>query len=164
MEALRVIEHQRQVVANEHKSTRSAHVGPTKQIVQDWMSSPVVLIPPEISVDHALTLMRRRGIHSLVVDLPTSEGKGYGIITTTDIRDKIVARGRDPCKVSVGKVMTAPITCAAPDWTLREAAITMQQMNIHHLPVQDRQATLVGVISATDIFIAVEEAGWNSAS
>ena len=162
MGAVRTIEDHVRVVDSERKPRRSGQVGPTKQTVQDWMSSPVVVIPPEITVDHALTLMRRRGIHSLVVDLSTSDGRSYGIITTTDIRDKIAAQGRDPAQVRVAEIMTSPITCAAPDWTLREAAMTMQDLNIHHLPVQDRRATLIGVISATDIFTAVEEAGWNS--
>ena len=30
----------------------------------------------------------------------------------------------------------------------------------HHLPVADENGTLIGLISATDIFMAVEEAGW----
>ena len=162
MDTVRIIEHQQRMVYNERKPNRSARVGPTKQTVQDWMSSPVVVIPPEITVDHALTLMRRRGIHSLVVDLSTLDGKGFGIITTTDIRDRIVAQHFDPCQVRVAEIMTSPIKCAGPDWTLREAAITMQQSNIQHLPVQDTRGTLIGVISATDIFIAVEEVGWNS--
>ena len=39
------------------------------QTARDRMSSPVVVTPPETRVSQALTLMRRRGIHGLVVDL-----------------------------------------------------------------------------------------------
>ncbi len=35
--------------------------------VKDWMSSPVVVVDADSSVSYALTLMRRRNIHSLVV-------------------------------------------------------------------------------------------------
>ena len=35
--------------------------------VRDWMSSPVVVVDPDSSVKYALTLMRRRKIHSVVV-------------------------------------------------------------------------------------------------
>ena len=129
--------------------------------VQTVMTSPVITVEQEDTVASALTLLRRHNIHSVVVN-PPRPGDPYGIITTTDIRDKIAAQGRDPAQVRVAEIMTSPITCAAPDWTLREAAMTMQDLNIHHLPVQDRRATLIGVISATDIFTAVEEAGWNS--
>jgi CBS domain-containing protein len=129
------------------------------QTVRDWMSSPVVVIPPDIRVSQALTLMRRRGIHSLVVDL-SRERPSYGILTTTDIRDKIVAAGQDPAAVRVHEIMSSPVTFARPEWTLVQASVTMQQHKVHHLPVEDERGQLVGMISATDVFLAVEEAGW----
>ena len=131
------------------------------QTVRDWMSSPVVVIPPEIRVSQALTLMRRRGIHSLVVDL-TRGRPAYGILTTTDIRDKIVAAGLDPAEVRVREIMSSPVIFARPDWTLVQASVTMQELKVHHLPVEDERGQLVGMISATDIFLAVEEAGWET--
>jgi CBS-domain-containing membrane protein len=36
----------------------------------------------------------------------------------------------------------------------------MGEKRIHHLPVADENGTLVGLISATDIFMSVEEQGW----
>jgi CBS domain-containing protein len=36
----------------------------------------------------------------------------------------------------------------------------MQQYYIHHMPVADADGTLIGIISVTDIFMAVEETGW----
>ena len=129
------------------------------QTVRDWMSSPVVVIPPEMWVGQALTLMRRRGVHSLVVDL--AHGRpAFGILTTTDIRDKIVALGRDPASVRVGEILSEPVRFARPEWTLVQASVTMQELKVHHLPVEDERGQLVGMISATDIFLAVEEAGW----
>ena len=64
--------------------------------VRDWMSSPVVVVDPDTSVSHALTLMRRRNIHSVVVDIG-KQNPAYGIVTSTDIRDKIVGR-RAQCR------------------------------------------------------------------
>lgn len=132
--------------------------------VADWMSRPVVVVPPEMTVRQALTLMRRRGIHSLVVDLTQGKEPRYGIVTTTDVRDKIVAEDRDPATVTVGEIMTSPVVCARPEWSLRQAALKMKELGIHHLPVEDEHHNLIGLISATDIFIAVEEAGWEASS
>jgi CBS domain-containing protein len=130
--------------------------------VRDWMSKPAVVIDPEASVSHALTLMRRRKIHSLVVDLTEGGRPIYGIVTSTDIRDKIVGDDRDPAVLTVRDIMSAPVVTAQPDWTLRECSIKMQAHNIHHLPVADEQGIVIGVISATDLFIAAEERGWGS--
>jgi len=127
--------------------------------VRDWMSKPVVVVDPDSSVSYALTLMRRRNIHSVVVN-SGQDNPSYGIVTTTDIRDKIAAAERNPAEIAVREIMSGPLIMANPDWTLKECSQTMQQHNIHHLPVADEHGTLVGLISTTDIFMAVEEGGW----
>jgi len=127
--------------------------------VRDWMSSPVVVVDPDSSVSYAMTLMRRRNIHSVVVDI-TERNPAYGIVTTTDIRDKIVAADCNPAETTVRAIMSGPIITGNPNWTLKECSQEMQEHHIHHLPIADEHGALVGMISATDIFIAVEESGW----
>ncbi len=127
--------------------------------VRDWMSAPVVVVDPDTSVSHAMTLMRRRNIHSVLVDI-SERNPAYGIVTTTDIRDKIVAEGRNPANTRVRDIMSGPIITGSADWTLMECSRVMQEHKFHHLPIADEHGTLVGLISATDIFMAVEEAGW----
>ena len=131
--------------------------------VRDWMSSPAVVVDPDTTVSYALTLMRRRQIHSVIVDV--NEGNAqYGIVTITDIRDKIVGGDRNPANTRVREIMSGPIITARSEWTLKECSQVMQQHKIHHLPVADGHDTLVGMISATDIFMAVEESGWDEDS
>jgi CBS domain-containing protein len=105
-----------------------------------------------------MTLMRRRNIHSLVVDLSAEKG-GYGIVTTTDVSNKIVASDRNPAETKVREIMSAPVITGKPAWTLKEASALMQTYKFHHLPIEEDGA-LVGIISDTDIFMAVEEIGW----
>ncbi len=127
--------------------------------VRDWMSSPVVVVDKDTSVSHAMTLMRRRNIHSVVVD-GGEESKGYGIVTSTDIMDKIVAEGRNPANTRVRDIMSGPVITGSPDWSLMDCSRVMNEHNFHHLPIADEHGTLVGLISSTDIFVAVEEVGW----
>lgn len=128
-------------------------------LVRDWMSSPVVVVDPDSSVSYAATLMRRRKIHSVVVKISVKDNS-YGIVTTTDIRDKIVAEGRNPAETAVREIMSGPIITGRAEWTLMECSQVMQKHKIHHLPIADEGGTLIGMISATDIFTAVEEQGW----
>lgn len=130
-------------------------------LIREYMSQPAIFIDPAATVAHAATLMRRRDIHSLVVSL---EGGNYGIITTTDIRDKIVATDLDPKQTAVREIMTTPVVTANPDWSLKECSIKMKETGVHHLPVTDTRGMIIGMISAVDIFIAVEESGWGSQS
>jgi len=127
--------------------------------IRDWMSSPVVFVDPDSSVSYAMTLMRRRNIHSVIVDI-SEKNQFYGIVTTTDIRDKIVLADRNPAELTVREIMSGPIAMAKPEWTLKECSLIMQERRVHHLPVADENGILIGLISVTDIFMAVEESGW----
>ena len=131
--------------------------------VRDWMSKPVIVVDPDSSVKYALTLMRRRKIHSVVVAM-SEKNPTYGIVTSTDIRDKIAATGRNPAETTVREIMSGPIITGNPDWTLMECSKLMQENNFHHLPIADETGALIGLISTTDIFLAVEEAGWDELS
>ena len=128
-------------------------------LVRDWMSTPVVVVDPDTTVSYAMTLMRRRNIHSVVVEL-SEQNRKYGIVTTTDIRDKIVAAERNPAETKIRDIMSGPIITGKAEWTLKECSRVMQERKIHHLPISDVEGNLIGMISATDIFMAVEETGW----
>jgi CBS domain-containing protein len=127
--------------------------------VKDWMSSPVIVLDQDSSVSYALTLMRRRNIRSLLISIDPLQNV-YGIITTTDIRDKIMAKDQNPASISVREIMTQNIVTAQEDWSLTQCSIEMQKNNIHHMPVVDENNNLVGLISSTDLFFAAEEIGW----
>jgi len=127
--------------------------------VKDWMSSHVIVLDQDSSVSYALTLMRRRNIRSLLISIDPLQNV-YGIVTTTDIRDKIMAKDQNPASISVREIMTQNIVTAQEDWSLTQCSIEMQKDNIHHMPVVDENNNLVGLISSTDLFFAAEEIGW----
>lgn len=126
--------------------------------VRDWMIDLVVLVNPESTVSEALALMRRRYINSVIVEKSDANPE-YGILTSTDISDKIVAAGRNPSKVKVKEIMTTPIIHAQADWSLKECAEKMKDKRIHHMPVMNEKGTLVGMISATDFLVVAEAMG-----
>ena len=129
-----------------------------KFTVRDWMMDLVVFIDPDKTVSEALALMRRRYIHSLIVNR-SSEFPEFGILTSTDICDKIVAQGRDPATTKISEVMTSPIMTVQRGMPLQECARLMKEKKIHHLPVVDENGALIGMISATDFLVAAEAMG-----
>jgi len=126
--------------------------------VHDWMNDLVVFIDPESSVIDALGLMRRRYINSLIVK-KTKDSPEFGIVTSIDICDKIVAHGRDPAGLKVKDLMSSPLITATPDMTIVECARLMKENRIHHLPVADKQGNIIGMISANDFLIIAEAIG-----
>jgi len=118
----------------------------------------VVYVEPDSSVADALALMRRRYIHSLIVNKSQASPE-YGIVTSTDICDKIVAQDRNPLHTKVSEVMKSPLITVKVNWTLKECAEVMRTRCIHHLPVLDDAGNVVGMISATDFLVAAEAMG-----
>jgi CBS domain-containing protein len=128
--------------------------------VRDWMVDVIVFVDPNATVSEALALMRRRYIHSVIVN-KTAESPHYGILTSTDICDKIVARQLNPNETRVSEVMTAPLITVKPDMSLKDCANVMKTNHIHHLPVENEAGAIMGMISATDFLVAAEAMGAN---
>ena len=59
------------------------------------MKNLVVFVDPEMSVYEGLQIMRHRYATSLIVN-KTPSNPEYGIVTSINICDKIVAQGNDP--------------------------------------------------------------------
>jgi CBS domain-containing protein len=118
----------------------------------------VVYIDPDQTILDALSLMRRRYTHSVIVDKSDS-GSEFGIITSTDISDKIVAQSKNPGTIKCAQVMTSPLIVVQDNLSLEECAALMKKHHIHHLPVENENHELIGMISATDFMVAAETMG-----
>ena len=126
--------------------------------VKDWMIDLVVFVDPNTLVTDALATMRRRYISSVLVSKSAASPE-FGILTSTDISDKIVAAGRDPATVSVAEIMTSPLMTVSPDMSIQECAKIMSDNHFHHLPVVDKNGNVIGMISATDFLVVAEAMG-----
>ncbi|MFN2304381.1 MAG: cyclic nucleotide-binding/CBS domain-containing protein [Anaerolineales bacterium] len=129
-----------------------------QDLVKDWMIDLVVYIDPDSTVLEALAKMRRRYLNSLIVS-KTENQPEYGIVTSTDICDKIVAQGHNPAQLKIRDVMTSPLISVSPEQTIYECAKIMSEHHIHHLPVMDENKAVVGMISATDFLVVAEALG-----
>jgi len=83
--------------------------------------------------------------------LPVFEGHRLaGIITERDIT-AAVADGVDPATTPVSDYMTESPAVLGPDSELAEAAHTMLELGVRHLPIMHR-GRLIGVLSMRDLF------------
>ena len=128
-----------------------------QDLVRKWMIDLVVYIDPDETVLAALSKMRRRYLNSLIVS-KTKDNPEYGIVTSTDICDKIVAQGQDPSTMIIRDIMSTPIIGISPEETIFECAKLMSKHHIHHLPVV-AENEVVGMISATDFLVVAEALG-----
>ena len=86
-----------------------------------------------VSIREAAETMRQRGVSSLLL---MEDSRLVGIVTDRDLRNRVLAEGRDPAD-RVATVMTAdPVTGSADDLAF-ELLMEMVGRNIHHLPIVD---------------------------
>lgn len=128
--------------------------------VLDWMKNLVVFVDPETTVYEGLHIMRHRYATSLIVD-KTDENPSYGIVTSINICDKIIAQGNDPKVTKVKDIMATPVITVPASMLITECAAMMKEKRIHHLPVADKTGQIIGMITAMDLLLVAEGMGTN---
>lgn len=128
--------------------------------VKDWMKDLVVFVNPDATVNEGLALMRHRYMNALIVE-KTETNQDYGIITSIDICDKIVAQEKNPALLKIRDIMVTPVKTVPFEMSLPECAALMKTLRIHHLPVVDEAGKIVGMISSTDFLTVAEAMGTN---
>lgn len=123
--------------------------------VKTWMTDLVIDIDADASVPEALALMRRRYTSSLIVRI-TPTNPQYGIITSSDICDKIIAKGVNPADLKVRDIMHSPVITVTEELSIQECAKLMMENHVHHMPVADDDGKIIGMISATDFLVVAE--------
>ena len=116
--------------------------------VSEMMSSSVISILPEDTVDHAARLLSQYDIGALPIC--TVDGELRGIVTDRDIALRCIAADFPPAATQVRGIMTrSPVTVEAHA-DLKEAAKRMADSQVRRLPVM-QEGKVVGMISLCDL-------------
>ncbi len=102
--------------------------------------------------DAAMTMAERRIGAVLVVE----DGRLVGIFTERDVVTRVVARGGDPDRTTLGEVMTPDPDTIGPDDSVAYALERMSQAGYRHLPVIDG-GELIGIVSIRDLHRSVKD-------
>jgi CBS domain-containing protein len=126
-------------VAHAQAEQRTAHLGAL-------VHRPAVECTPATSAGEAARLMADADVSCLLVRLED----GFGIVTDSDLRRKLVALGRS-YDTPVRELMVAPALTFPPERLAVDAMIDMLDAGIHHLPVVEANGAAVGIVTATDL-------------
>ena len=118
-------------------------------IVRHWMSTDLVTIRKEASIQEAMALMKRESIRHLpVVDQKMNL---LGWITDADLRGVLIASMLE--ELTLEDVMIRKPFTIHPEMALEEAARILLDKRVGGLPIV-KNGTLVGVITVSDILSA----------
>ncbi|KAL6890319.1 hypothetical protein ACP4OV_009082 [Aristida adscensionis] len=111
-------------------------------------SSTVVIVSPGDSVLTATKKMLDVHASSAVVG---TGSKTQGILTSKDILMRMIAKNLPSDLTPVEKVMTPDPECATLDTPILDALRTMQERKFLHLPVMDRDGSIIAILDVIDI-------------
>lgn len=117
-------------------------------LVDSMMRKKPEAVDPNITVTAAAAIIAKRNEQCLIV---AKDDLVVGIVTSTDMIEKVVAVGANPEEVYVRDIMSTPVITVKVTATIREAAEIMSDYGVRKLPVVDESGELAGVITSLDL-------------
>jgi trk system potassium uptake protein TrkH len=107
--------------------------------ITTYVHGQFVKVEENATVTYAVNLLHSRKAETAIVI--TKEGKPVGIVTDTDILDKVVSRGEDSDFVNLKSIMSSPIITIPSSATVKQALDLMRKNKIKRLPVTAEKIT-----------------------
>ncbi len=119
--------------------------------VQDLIQSrqEIYSITETTTVHEAARFLREKQVRS--VGVCDNQGKLIGVLSQSDISDKVAAENKCPAWMRVTEVMTTNLTTVSPDAPLDECLRVMEKLGVFHLPVIDQRGDYRGMVSVKDL-------------
>jgi CBS domain-containing protein len=121
-------------------------------MVRDLMTTDVVRLQVDITLDRAAKVMRERDIGDVVV---ADNERLVGLVTDRDMVVRAIADGLDPGNTTLGMVVSRELVTVRSDDTARSAARLMRERAIRRVLVVDEQQ-LVGILSIGDLAAEID--------
>src|ERR671914_739140 len=119
--------------------------------VASYMHRLFVILDENTSVASAVKQMHSRNADAIIV---LRDNKPAGIVTDTDILNKVVMKGEDSDEVFLKSIMSSPLVTISPKGTVKQALNLMRLNQIKRIPVADTLGIL-GVVTQEALANAV---------
>ncbi len=117
-------------------------------LVDSMMRKKPEAVDPDMTVTAAAGLIAKRSEQCLVV---AKDELVVGIVTSTDMIEKVIAVGANPGEVLLRDIMSSPVITVKVKATVTEAAGIMSDYGVRKLPVVDESGELAGVITSLEL-------------
>src|SRR5215208_1813384 len=126
-------------------------VEPLERPLSSYIHTQFVTADENSSVAEAVKILQPKNVEIILVtsSSSSSNGKYVGIVTDSDILEKVVMKGEDSDLVSLKSIMTSPIITLPSSATVKEAIQIMRIHKIKHLPVTDitNKEQIIGTVT-----------------
>ena len=109
----------------------------------------VYSIPEEMTVHEAARYLRDHQVRS--VGVLDEMKKLTGVVSQSDISDKVAAENKCPAWMRVSEIMSRDLLVVQPDFPLEECLRLMEKHGVFHLLVAEASGRFLGMISVADL-------------
>lgn len=109
----------------------------------------VFFLNADTTVHEAAKYLRDQQVRA--VGILNEVGNLVGVISQSDISDKVAAENKCPAWMRVSEIMTRELVTVTPEMALDECLRLMEKHGIYHLLVVDAQQGFRGMVSVTDL-------------
>ena len=131
-------------------------VEPLERPLSSYIHTQFVTADENSSVAEAVKILQPKNVEIILV---TSSSNEYyvGIVTDSDILEKVVMKGEDSDLISLKSIMSSPIITLPSSSTVRQAIQLMHSNKIKHLPVTDstNKEKIIGTVTLTYLAEAI---------
>jgi CBS domain-containing protein len=123
--------------------------------VQDLIGSraEVYTIRDDMTVHEAARYLRDRQVRA--VGVLDASGRLAGVVSQSDISDKVAAENKCPAWMRVSEVMSTGLVTVTPERSLEDCLRLMEQHGIYHLLVIEPSGAYRGMLSVTDLLSVI---------
>ncbi|MGI8833518.1 MAG: CBS domain-containing protein, partial [Nitrososphaeraceae archaeon] len=119
--------------------------------ILSYIHARFILLDEGVDVATAVREMHSQKAEIVIV---TKDGKPVGIITDSDILDKVVMKGEDSDQISLKSIASSPLVTLSANGTVRQALELMRVNAIKHIPVTDN-ITILGLVTQEELANAI---------
>ena len=109
----------------------------------------VYSIQDDATVHDVARYLRERGVRA--VGVRDKSGKLVGVVSQSDISDKVAAENKPPAWMRVSEIMSTNLVTVPPATEIDECRLLMDKHGFFHLLIVDEKGEYRGMISVTDL-------------
>ena len=113
----------------------------------------VYSIADDATVYEAARYLREKQVRS--VGVCDRNGKLLGVVSQSDISNKVAAENKCPAWMRVSEIMTSELTVVPPETPLADCLRLMEMNGFYHLPVTNKLGHYCGMISVRDLLTVI---------
>ena len=124
---------------------------PLDRSVLSYIHGQFIVLHEDVNVAMAVRDMHSQRAEMIIV---TKDNRPVGVVTDSDILDKVVMKGEDSDQILLKSIMSSPVISLSAKGTVRQALELMRVNTIKHIPVTDN-IKIFGIVTQEELANAI---------